>query len=255
MAKLKVEASPEFWNNFTADKRKTWKPNNPAPNSAISAAPLTIERGLMLRGLEIPVKEFILEGVERSDMTKLGQGALQVLMRNTEDEDRHDLALNRCADAHKINGGIFDSFPMEQEAQGIIAEWQALDVHPFTKAAVLENGVFFVLLPLFNLYGFQALRETSQWISQDERLHVQTHRAAAQLLGARPTKELDDLRVYTVEWLLTDLAQEADQDTYDRFRKSSDMLMSRGLSALNETQFASYQAFFETKRNHFADYN
>ena len=254
MAKLTIEPSINFWGNFTDDKRKTWKPSNPEINSATSSAPKTIHRGLLLRGLEIPVKEFILDGIERSDMAKLGEGALEVLMRNTKDEDKHDLALGRCAGAHKVEMSA-RTLQLAQEAQGFINDWVNLDLHPFTKAAVLENGVFFVLLPLFNLYGFQALREASQWISQDERMHVQTHRAAAQLLRAAPSNDVNDLRRATVEWLLKDLIEEADQATYDRFLNSSDLLMYQGLSALDQTQFASYSAFFETKRNHFASYN
>lgn len=252
MTQLLIEPDISFWGHFLPEKRKSWAPSSPTPNSGTALAPKTIQRGLLLRALEIPVQQFILDGIERSDMNKLGEGALPALLRNTEDEDKHDLALSRCA-AAQIAPKATDN--LQDDARDIVAAWVNLDLHPFTKAAVLENGVFFVLLPLFNQYGFQALREASQWISQDERVHVQTHRAAAQLLKARPNKEINDLRVYTVEWLLKDLAEEVSAEIYQKYRNSSDSLMHRGLSALDQTQFASYQGFFETNRAHFAKYN
>lgn len=230
----------QFWQKI-ASKRTSWKPATPAPNSETTKFPRTISRAISLRGLEMPVKQFLQEGLDREDINRISEDGILTLMRNQEDEDRHDSALNTCYEAFgNYNGNV------TQDAQSIIDRWVELEAHPIVKAAVLENGVFFVVLPLFNLHGTTTLRETSQWISRDEILHVQSHRKASELLGARPTKALDNLRKETVDWIVSYLDEETGKvGSKDRWMKASDQLMRTGKSELNETKFAVKPAFFE----------
>lgn len=230
----------QIWQNIAA-KRRTWEPSNPEPNSEFTKYNRTISRCISLRDLEMPVKEFLQQGLDRSDINKIGEGGIQTLIRNQQDEDRHDLALTRCFNAYASYN--------KTEAYGadfIIKEWLSLDDHPITKAAVLENGVFFVLLPILRNYGTPSMQETSGWISMDEVLHVQSHRTAARLLGAKPSSKLNKLRKATVAWLVGRMEEEGRKGALDHYMKASDNLMKSGVSNLTETKFATKPAFFET---------
>jgi hypothetical protein len=227
------------WSTF-ASKRRAWQPNNPAPNSETSKAPLTISRCLALTALEPAVREFLQEGLDRSDMSKLGP-AISTLRRNQEDEVKHELALTRAKHA------MVDYTPaFEAEADNLISRWTELTDNPITKAAVLENGVFFIILPIYNMFGSPSLQISSNSISGDEIIHVQSHRKAAQLLGARPSKELNNLRIDTVAWISATIGEETGGKwTLERCLKNSNSLMSRGISDLLETQVGSQLAPYE----------
>jgi hypothetical protein len=233
---LKQQAT--VWNTT----RKEWQPNQPAKNSDYCLAPNTISRCLSLTPLEPLVKGFILEGLDRSDHNVLGADAIAALLRNTEDEVKHELALDNAKQSLVDYNSKF-----EDEALQFIKAWNLLDDHPITKAAVLENGVFFVMLPLYATFGSAALRITANSISADEVIHVQTHRAAAQLLKARPSKQLDQLRIDTVAWLSSSLDETDGKWTKQRALKNSDSLMKRGVSDMMETAVATVLAPYELK--------
>jgi hypothetical protein len=224
-------------------RRRVWAPNNPPIQSETSLAPKTISRCLALTSLEPLVSAFITEGLDKADKTMLGNAAIATLQRNIEDETKHELALNQCKAALTNYSPEF-----EYEADQIIKAWAELPDNEITKAAVLENGVFFVVLPIYSTFGSCSLRISANSISGDEIVHVQSHRRAAQLLKAKPSKQLDNLREYTVEWLSQDIAECRNKNwTQERCIRNSESLMKRGVSDLLETRVASVNAPFELR--------
>jgi hypothetical protein len=229
------------WNALN-NRRRVWSPNSPQPNSETSSASHTISRCLALTPLEPAVRMFIQEGLDKADKAILG-AATDVLLRNQEDEEKHELALNRAQSAM-----VDYTDQYEIEALQLISQWEDLPDNPITKAAVLENGVFFVILPLYNMFGGASLRVSSNSISGDEIIHVQSHRKAAQLLKARPSAALDKLRIDTVAWLSAKLDQEVGGKwTQARCLKNSDSLMTKGISDLLETRVGSQNAPYEMR--------
>ena len=241
--------SPSFWSDVNA-LRSSWQVVEPEENSFISEFPETISRAICLRHLELPVKQFIQQGIDSSDAYKIGPDGLASLVRNQEDEDRHDIALSNCFKAMRNFNPKYTL-----EASSIIQEWLDLDVNPITKTAVLENSVFFIILPIFNKYGFSPLRETSRDISRDERIHVITHRKAAQLLNSPPTKALNALRIKTVDWLTQSMDTEIEAGLKDKYMLSSYNLLTKGISSLDESKTVTGVAFFEKPNNHISKYS
>jgi hypothetical protein len=230
-------------------KRRSWEPNNPAPMSETAIAPITISRCLSLTPLEPAVAAFLKEGLSRSEAAFLSPELVATLERNIEDEVRHELALNRATAALKVK------LDFTAQAAEFIAAWEALPDNPVTKTAVLECGVFFVILPLYQQFGSPSLKITSASISGDERLHVNSHRYAAQQLKAPPSKQLNALRRDTVAWLAQDLWLEMGGNwTTDRMVNNSDSLMSRGVSDLVETQTVNVNAPYEINNRNLEQY-
>lgn len=230
--------------------RRSWAPSNPAANSELSAAPNTISRCLALTSLEPAVAGFIRDGLDRYDNSRLGDDCINALLKNIEDEDKHERSLLQCKAAMSNY-----SAACEKEALDITSRWSSLSDNPITIAAVLECGVFFIVLPLYSQFGGSSLRISSASISGDERGHVQSHRQAAKLLGDRPSKALNQLRLDTVEWLSKDLETEAGSKwTLDRMIKNSNSLMQRGVSDLLETRVANVNANYEISNSNMEDY-
>jgi hypothetical protein len=220
--------------------RKEWKPVAPTtPESCTAGAEDVLSRCLALRVLELPVKTLILEGLSKSEKGILTQEAIDTLLRNTQDEERHDQALGNCT-------AVFSNYDAsyEAEASAIAQRWIDHPDHWATKVATLENGVFFVILPIYRQFGGPSLRVTSVDISADERLHVQTHRHTAKLIGRRPSASLDKLRKDTVAWFLERF--NAPGFSAASFQKASDDLMQRGITnELDFTRSCQVPAFFE----------
>jgi hypothetical protein len=216
------------WNGVSS-RRKSWEPNDPKPLSETSRAPLTVSRGLALTNLEISVQDFVLDGLDRSDSQILTGVVRETLLRNVDDEVKHEVALSRAKLAMKNYDSSFES-----EGQSLIDAWNALDVNPILKTAVLEVGVFFPLLGLYSMFGATSLGISARSISADESIHASTHRVASQLLGARPTKALNKLRLETLDWLGSDIGDESYM-TKDRLIENSNRLIKSGKSDMTET--------------------
>jgi hypothetical protein len=217
------------WNGVSS-RRKSWEPNDPKPSSEASRAPLTVSRGLALTNLEISVQDFVLDGLDRADSQVLSGIVRETLLRNVEDEVKHEIALSRAKSAMKNYDSSFES-----EGQEIIKAWNDLDVNLILKTAILEVGIFFPLLGMYSMFGGTSLGISARSISADESIHASTHRVAAQLLGARPTKALNILRLETLDWLGTNLGEET-HITKDRLIENSDRLIKTGKSDFTETQ-------------------
>lgn len=234
-----------------ATRRRIWQPNNPAPMSEMAIAPMTISRCLSLTSLEPMVASFITDGLDRFDSTKLGELAISTLLDNIQDEARHELALDRARLAT-----INYTSQFEMEGLQIAKAWEELPDHPILKTACLECGVFFVVLPLYSQFGGNSLRITAGSISGDERLHVETHRTAARLIGTRPSLALNKLRLETIYWAGQNIDELGDPRwTVDRLIKNSNSLMSRGVSDLIETRVCNVNAPFELNNRSLENYN
>ncbi len=230
-------------------RKRTWTPVAVDAGQLLVGGEDVIKRALALRCLEIPVGDFINEAM-RGDLPE-DLGCKKLLQSNVIDEEKHDIALNYAAQAHKIPNKI------EKEAQKIRDTWLELDRHPILKAVVLERSVFFVLLPIFRFLGDTGLRTTSADISRDEQTHVAANTLVCEALGLQSDKALNSLRRATVSWVLQSLKGEADNRhlSSNFWLASSDSLYTRGKAeGLNDTRASRMPAFFETNNVNLPQY-
>lgn len=230
-------------------RRRPWQPNTPKPNSETSKASATISRCLALTYLEPAVATFITTGLDRQDSNRLSPEMVSTLKRNIQDEAKHEIALTSARNAMLDYDSSF-----EAEAENICKEWLELSDNPIVTAAVMENSIFFLILPIYSLYGGSSLRQTAADISQDERLHVQSHRQAAMNLGVKPSKALNSLRLKTVEWISQDIEELGVKWSLDRMIKNSNSLLQRGISDLVETKSAGVNCPFELSNANISQY-
>ena len=202
------------------ERKRTWTPVKPTKGEVRSGAEETIKRALAIRHMELPVGEFISQGLEK----EVPEAARTLLESNVQDEIKHDLALGFIVDAH---GADLQS---ELEAKRLRDAWIAHPDHTITKALVAERAIFFVLLPMFRFLGDAALRTVSADISRDEQIHVATNSLVCAELGLVPSSSLDKLRKATIQWVLQPL-KENNTDKYlakKFWLDASDQLMYQG---------------------------
>jgi len=218
-------------------RKRKWTPVKPTAGSFKHGAEETIRRALAIRHMELPVGEFIKEGLEK-DVPK---NARTLLEDNVVDEIRHDKALQYIVDAHGADTQA------ENEAMRLRDAWIAHPDHTITKALVAERAIFFVLLPFFRFTGDPALRTVSADISRDEQIHVATNSLVCAELGLVPSNSLDKLRKATINWIMQPLGNNSDKYLDKKFwLDSSDRLMYDGKAPqLSETQAGRMPAFFE----------
>jgi len=221
-------------------RRKSWQAISP---TAVEYLPVKaadmISRCLSLRVLEIHVEEFILTGLSRHEANNLGEEAVACLMRNAEDEERHDLALTNCV-------RVLDNYnpEFEGEAAKFANAWINHPDFPITKAATLENGIFFLILPLMRKYGSPSLITTAIDIAADEVGHVQSHRFASTEMNQKVSPSLDVLRKATARWIIGDFKD--GNLTPESLLHASDSLMYKGVAPeLEFSQSYNNPAFFE----------
>ena len=218
-------------------RKRKWTPVKPTAGAFKHGAEETIRRALAIRHMELPVGEFIKEGLEK-DVPK---NARKLLEDNVVDEIRHDIALQYIVDAHGADTQA------ENEAMRLRDAWIGHPDHTITKALVAERAIFFVLLPFFRFTGDPALRTVSADISRDEQIHVATNSLVCAELGLVPSPSLDKLRKATINWIMQPLGSNSDKFLDKKFwLDSSDRLMYEGKAPqLSETQAARMPAFFE----------
>ena len=218
-------------------RKRKWTPVKPTAGAFKHGAEETIRRALAIRHMELPVGEFIKEGLEK-DVPK---NARTLLEDNVVDEIRHDKALQYIVDAHGADTQA------ENEAMRLRDAWIAHPDHTITKALVAERAIFFVLLPFFRFTGDPALRTVSADISRDEQIHVATNSLVCAELGLVPSNSLDKLRKATINWIMQPLGSNSDKYLDKKFwLDSSDRLMYDGKAPqLSETQAGRMPAFFE----------
>ena len=218
-------------------RKRKWTPVKPTAGAFKHGAEETIRRALAIRHMELPVGEFIKEGLEK-DVPK---NARKLLEDNVVDEIRHDKALQYIVDPHGADTQA------ENEAMRLRDAWIGHPDHTITKALVAERAIFFVLLPFFRFTGDPALRTVSADISRDEQIHVATNSLVCAELGLVPSNSLDKLRKATINWIMQPLGSNSDKYLDKKFwLDSSDRLMYDGKAPqLSETQAGRMPAFFE----------
>jgi hypothetical protein len=192
---------------FNARRRfPDWKPEDPySPyheNSPVATA--VIKRMLALLDLEVTVGEWVRQALASADL----QEAQPFVERNSSDESRHDLALRKLV--HYVGGSSEDP-----ASRSLVNRWQA-QKPSFSLAYALEMGVFFSLLPALTKLGDMYCVKVSQWISDDEGVHVLVNGHLAKLLGEKVTKEQASLVVDTLAWVFQPLGAEEVQEVQKR---------------------------------------
>jgi hypothetical protein len=223
-------------------RKRPWEPQAVTRGPLLEGGEASLRRALALRILELPVADFLREGLKRDLPTS--PGVVEALESNIKDEERHDKALTLVVEAHGVDEKA------ERQAETILGEWQKLPDHPILITAVLESAVFFVILPLYRALGDIGIRTTAADISRDEQAHAYVHRLIAKQLGETPSKRLQQLRRATVDWFAAPLEQSADSANQFLSRsfwlRQSDSLYSRGVAPeLAHTRSARVPAFFE----------
>ena len=229
------------------DRKRTWTPVKPTKGVYKEGADETIKRALAIRHMELPVGEFIREGLEK----EVPALARELLESNVKDEIKHDIALGYIAE---VNGTDSQS---EKEALKLRDAWISHPDHTITKALVAERAIFFVLLPFFRFNGCAALRTVSADISRDEQIHVGANSLVCAELGLSPSPSLDKLRKATINWVLQPLGT----NTYDKYLDkkfwldASDRLMYEGKAPeFSDTKAARMPAFFEHDNKNLPQY-
>ena len=228
-------------------RKRTWTPVKPTKGEVKTGAEETIKRALAIRHMELPVGEFITQGLEK----EVPLTARTLLESNVKDEIKHDLALGFIVESHGAD------LHAEAEAKRIRDAWIAHPDHTIAKALVAERSIFFVLLPMFRFLGDAALRTVSADISRDEQIHVATNSLVCAELGLVPSSSLDKLRKATIQWVLQPLTENhTDKYLSKKFwADASDQLMYQGKAPqFSDTKAARMPAFFEHANTNLPQY-
>ena len=229
------------------ERKRTWTPVKPTKGVLKEGAEETIKRALAIRHMELPVGEFIQEGLEK----EVPDNARTLLESNVKDEIKHDLALGYIVESLGADS------QSEYEALKLRDAWIEHPDHTITKALVAERAIFFVLLPFFRFNGDAALRTVSADISRDEQIHVGSNSLVCHELGLRPSASLDKLRKATINWIMQPLGINTADKYLDKnfWLDSSDRLMYEGVAPqLSDTKAARMPAFFEHANTNLPQY-
>ncbi|MBT9160683.1 MAG: hypothetical protein DDT26_01972 [Dehalococcoidia bacterium] len=231
------------------NRKRPWTPTCGDPMPIVKGAESLVGKALSLRILELEVAEWLEDSLKS---TNLPQSAIDCLRSNITDEERHDQVLGMAAKTYP-----FATPSDESEAKALHQAWLDHPDHPLTKAFVLENSVFFVILPILRLFGGVGLGIISADISSDESVHAAVHRQAALDMGYTYSASLDRLRRDTVGWLVEGLRipEAGASGKPQRWLKASDNLLYNGASDLVETKRAIQPAFFEIASNSLPSYS
>lgn len=225
---------------FSAVARKRpWQSVPVTKGEFVNGAEETIFRALAIRHLELPVKDMLLEGLERD--LPASPGLLESIYSNIKDEERHDEALNYVAAAHGVDEKA------EKEAFKIRQAWTEHPAHPIAKVAVLERSLFFTILPFFRFNGDKGLRTVASDISRDEICHSFCNTKIAQECGEGHSNSLNKLRKMTALWIYDKLGSSSNKYLdKDFWLRQSDALFINGRAPeLSETRASTMPSFFE----------
>jgi hypothetical protein len=229
-------------------RKRKWTPVAVQKGNLMGGSEESIYRALALRHLELPVAEFLKQGLEK-ELPKTA-GVIEALQSNILDEERHDQAFEYVVAAHGSDSKA------ETEGRHILKAWMEAPEHPILKAAILERSVFFVLLPFYRFNGDIGIRTTAADVSRDEQTHVAIHSMVCSELGLKSTPSLNRLRRATVGWVVDGL--KSDPNKYldkDFWLNQSDSLYERGKApGLADTQRARMPAFFEASNTDLPQY-
>ena len=218
-------------------RKRKWTPVQTTAGICKEGAHETIHRALAMRHMELPVGDFIRDGLD-TDVPTLSR---ELLESNVRDEENHDVALGYIANAYGVDEKA------EAEALRLRDAWTSHPDHTVLKAMVAERAIFFVLLPFFRFNGDAGMRTVSADISRDEQIHVAANSIVCRELGLNISPSLDKLRKATINWVMQPLGQSTDKYLNKKFwLDSSDRLMYEGKAPeLSDTRAARMPAFFE----------
>jgi hypothetical protein len=226
---------------FSAVARKRpWQAVPVTKGEFVPGSEETIFRALAIRHLELPVKDMLLEGLQR-DLPD-SPGLVESIYSNIKDEERHDEALNYVAAAHGVDEQA------EKEALRIRQTWIDHPAHPIAKVAVLERSLFFTILPFFRFNGDKGLRTVATDISRDEICHAFCHTKICEEVNEKYGESLNKLRKMTALWIYDKLGKSSNKYLDKDFwlRQSDSLFFSGKAPELNETRASTVPAFFET---------
>jgi hypothetical protein len=229
-------------------RKRKWTPVAVQKGKLVDGSENSIYRALALRHLELPVADFLRQGLEK-ELPKT-PGVMEALESNIRDEERHDQAFHYVVEAHG-----FDN-KSETEGRHILKAWLEAPEHPILKAAILERSVFFVLLPFYRFNGDVGIRTTAADVSRDEQTHVAVHSMVCSELGLKSTQSLNRLRRATVGWVVDELKSSTNKYLdKDFWLAQSDSLYEKGKApGLKDTQRARMPAFFEAANTDLPQY-
>jgi hypothetical protein len=230
------------------NRKRKWTPIQTTKGKLKEGSEETIYRALAIRHMELPVGDFISEGLEK-DVPEI---ARKLLESNVKDEENHDLALGYIANAIGVDEQA------EKEAIKLRDAWISHPDHTITKALVAERAIFFVLLPFFRFNGDAGLRTVSADISRDEQIHVGCNSLVCHDLELSPSPSLDKLRKATINWILQPLGINTTDRYLDKkfWLDASDRLMYEGKAPeFSETKRARQPAFFEHANTNLPQYS
>ena len=219
------------------NRKRKWTPVQTTAGLCKAGAEATVHRALALRHMELPVGDFIRDGLA-TDVPALSR---ELLESNVTDEQNHDLALGYIANAYGTDEKA------ESEAFRLREAWTSHPDHTILKAMVAERAIFFVLLPFMRANGDAGMRTVSADISRDEQIHVAANSLVCRELGLTVSPSLDKLRKATINWVMQPLGSNTDKYLDRKFwLDSSDRLMYEGKAPeLSFTKAARVPAFFE----------
>jgi hypothetical protein len=219
------------------NRKRKWTPVQTTAGLCKAGAEATVHRALALRHMELPVGDFIRDGLA-TDVPALSR---ELLESNVTDEQNHDLALGYIANAYGTDEKA------ESEAFRLREAWTSHPDHTILKAMVAERAIFFVLLPFMRANGDAGMRTCSADISRDEQIHVAANSIVCRELGLTVSPSLDKLRKATINWVMQPLGSNTDKYLDRKFwLDSSDRLMYEGKAPeLSFTKAARVPAFFE----------
>lgn len=210
-----------------------WQPTPPLADFQPPKDPELVDvlrRCASFVNLELAVGEWVTKAVAELPEVK------EFVLRNAADEAKHDEAVAHLG-AHL--GVAYEALP--SEVVSLCKEWDA-QKPSFSLAYALEMGVFFSILPYLSKHGDMYAVKISNWISDDEVVHVLTNREIATSLGETLTKESLSLVARTVYYIFQPLGVEVARD---KAAKALNRLRTGEDASLETESAVAIPAFFE----------
>lgn len=230
----KAQARRRFPNWEPKPTKAKFKPENATIDNTILCI-------LDFSELEITVGDWILESAQ----TEASKAEVREhIIRNSEDELKHDKALSYL----KEYVGYQDA--LVGKAQKLIERWRA-QKPTFALAYALEMGIFMSVLPWLNKNGDVYCSTVSNWISDDETVHVVVNGLLAKECGHKLTKDhfvlVKDTLEYIYRYYDNDYIRKQVERAFARLTTGKD-------NAMMDESVPSTPAFFEQNNKQTTEY-
>lgn len=235
------------------NERQNWipveMPSEPIKSSGSDGVKETLGRVIALSlYMEDQVGAYIGQAT-RSELN-LPDSAITLLKSNIKDEKRHERQFELAAIAYPVSKETM------LEAQAITHWWNVNSDHTLSKAKEIETGIFIVAQAILRYFGGQSLDRMAADISLDEWRHLQTNWSVCEDLGLTSSFRLNQLRIDTLEWLVSGLAYPGVDSNF--WRRQSDAMVENGEAPEMDTLFRNvpvpHLSFFEVSNSHISFY-